>query len=114
MPYNVNGSDITVEHEPRVKDGVMWVPLRALTQAMGGSVDFDPTTHSPIVYMGSNIITVTSGNADVDVNGQKVTLAAPPFIYEGDTFVPVRLFENLPGVQLTADPASLQVTLNQT
>lgn len=114
MPYTVNGNAVAVTHEPRLKDGVLWVPFRALAQALGASVDFEPNTHSPIMYLGSDIVTVTSGKEEADINGQKIPLPAAPFIYQGETFVPVRFFERLPGVSLSADPAALQVDLTYT
>lgn len=113
MPYTVNGEAVTVEHEPRLANGSMWVPLRPLAQALGAKVDYEPTTHAPIVYLGSDIITVQSGKTEVDINGSKATLASAPFIYEGDTFVPVRFFEHLPNVQVNANPNTLQVDLMQ-
>ena len=114
MPYTVNGQSVNVRHEPRVVSGTMWVPLRELATAMGANVDFEPSSHAPIVYLGSDIVTLQSGKAEADLNGETIPLSAAPFIYEGETFVPVRLFEKLPGVSLQADPSSLQVDITQT
>lgn len=113
MPYTVNGEAVNIEHEPRVKDGVMWVPFRPLATALGAQVDFEPSTRAPLMFLGSDVVTLVAGSSEVDINGEKQQLSAAPFIYEGETFVPARLFEMLPNVQLNADPNTLQVDIMQ-
>lgn len=114
MPYTVNGEAVQIEHEPRLKDGTMWVPFRPLATALGAQVDFEPTTRAPLMFLGSDVVTLISGSNEVDINGEKKQLSAAPFIYEGETFVPVRVFEMLPNVQMNADANTLQVDIMQT
>lgn len=101
MPYTLNGQSASIA-EPNLKDGTMWVPLRAVGQALGGSIDWDPDNRVAIVYLGDNIATLKIGDATADVNGKKSQLQEAPYLEEGDTWVPVRFF-NLIGQQVTVN-----------
>lgn len=103
MPYILNGEMVSLNSEPRLKDGTMFVPLRAVTQALGGSADYEPSTHSAILYMNDQIITFSVGSTSVSINGTSQSLQAAPFVEEGETWVPVRFFEGVLGYKLNAD-----------
>lgn len=38
----VNGSDLTLKAAPTIKNGVMYVPVQAFVESLGGSVSYDP------------------------------------------------------------------------
>jgi hypothetical protein len=111
MPYILNGETADIG-EPRLQDGTMFVPLRKLAQALGGSADYEPSTHSAILYLNDQIVTFTNGQNNVSLNGSEVTLQAAPFAEEGETWVPVRFFESVMGYKLSADPTNSIVELS--
>ena len=110
MPYMLDGEMLEIATEPRVGSGTMYVPLRAVATAIGGTVDWEPTTETAILYMNDKIITLKSNDTTVDVNGEKSELQTHPWIDSGEMMVPVRLFETL-GYGLDADPQNLIVSL---
>jgi hypothetical protein len=101
MPYNFEGNPITVEHEPKLNDGTLWVPLRSLASAMGGSADWDPDNKVAIVYFSDKIVTLKIGDPNVDINGTPLRLQEAPYVEDGDTWVPVRFFSD--GLRFSID-----------
>lgn len=95
MPYMINGEMANISPEPQLKDGTLWVPLRAVSQALGANVDWEPNTGVAILYAGDQIVTMQMDQNMVDVNGQKSQLQAAPFVSNGESWVPVRFFESL-------------------
>ncbi len=109
MPYILNGQPAAVA-EPNLKDGTMWVPLRALSEALGGNADWDPDNRVAIVYLGANIATLKIGDATADVNGEKSQLQEAPYLEDGETWVPVRFF-NLVGQQISVNVQEKQIDM---
>ena len=112
MPYMLNGDLLEVATEPRVGSGTMYVPLRSLATAMGGKVDWEPSTETAILYMNDKIATLKSNDTTVDVDGEKTELQAHPWIDAGEMMVPVRFFENPLGYKLDADATNLIVSFS--
>ena len=113
MPYMLNGEMLSVATEPKVMDGTMFVPLRKLAVALGGSADYEPTNGVAIMYLGEDIVTFTRDSNMVDVNGTQSQLQTAPVVEDGETWVPVRFFEGALGYYLTADPQNGIVDLNK-
>ncbi len=103
MPYTINGGELNVEHEPQLKDGTLWVPLRAVSEALGARLDWDPDNMVAILYHGPYIVTVKVGDTTVDVDGEKMELQAAPYVDGGDSWVPARFFEKPLGYNVEAD-----------
>lgn len=106
MPYMVNGELLELASEPRLQDGTLWVPLRKLGSALGGNADWISPNRVAVLYLNDRIVTLTIGDKTADIDGEKLELQAAPFVEEGETWVPVRLFERGLGYGLSADPAS--------
>ncbi len=112
MPYILNGQMAEISSEPRVQDGAMFVPLRKVAQALGASVDFEPSTGTAILYIAGQIATFSNGQKSVNLNGSDVALNGAPFVEEGETWVPVRFFESALGFTMNADPQNGIVDLS--
>lgn len=111
MPYTLNGNALNIAEEPNHKDGTLWVPLRAMSEALGAKVDWDQSSHVAIVYNGPYIYTVKIGDANVDVDGQTLELQDAPFVDAGDAWVPVRFFERPMGYKINANWQTKQVDI---
>jgi hypothetical protein len=103
MPYTFEDVPLEVSAEPQIHDGITWVPLRSLAQALGANVDWDPDNRIAILYLGERIATFTIGNATASVDGQSVTLRAAPYLDNGDTWIPARFFQQALGFGLQVD-----------
>ncbi|MDF2441116.1 MAG: hypothetical protein JWN98_2100 [Abditibacteriota bacterium] len=111
MPYTVDGLPVDPGQEPQNREGTLWVPLRGLSEMVGARVDWDPDSRVAIVYHNDNMITVKPNDATVDINGEQMELQAAPFLWEGDTLVPVRLFQQALGFNINVNLGTNQVDL---
>jgi len=111
MPYSIDGTPVEGAHEPRLKDGTLWVPLRQVSQALGASVDWDPDNQVAVVYLGSNMATLKIGDTTVDWNGERSELQEAPYVEDGEAWVPVRFFAQPLGYGLNVNLENSQVDL---
>lgn len=109
--YPLNGSASSpVEHDPlldpftlpvtgALSDNVVAsVPVRALTEALGGACDWDPATGLvTCTYRGISIL-FRPGEGEALVNGQPVTMSAPSQVQDGLTVACASLFDNAWGI----------------
>jgi hypothetical protein len=78
---------------------------------LGGTVQWDPSTRTATVLLGSRTVALTIGSKTALVNGAPITLDVAPEIKNGRTFLPLRaLAENL-GLDLAWEPISQTISL---
>jgi hypothetical protein len=89
------------------------LPLRAISEAFGGTVNWDDTTKTVTILSGQRIISMTIGSRTMYINGTPVAMNTAPEITSGRTFVPVRDLSNSLGISdINWTEASGTVTLN--
>ncbi len=76
--------------KPVIKDGRTLVPLRAIFEAMGASVDWNNDTRTVMAERGGVSISLAIGSDQLYVNGEAKTIDVPAEIINGSTMVPVR------------------------
>ena len=112
MPYMINGDLAEIGSEPRLQDGTLWVPFRKLGEALGGKADWIAPNQVVVLYLGERVATLTIGDQTADVDNERFELQAAPFVENGETWVPVRFFEQGLGYKLVADPQNGIVDLS--
>jgi hypothetical protein len=111
MDMEVNGLTRKLDAAPFIKDGRTLLPIRALIEALGGSVNWNGTTKTATVTLGSRTVALTIGSTTALVNGTPITLDVAPEIRNGRTFLPLRaVAENL-GLDLAWEPISRTISL---
>jgi len=106
----VNGMTRTLDAAPFIKDGRTLLPIRALIETLGGTVQWNAQTKTVTVALGSRTVALTVGSTKAVVNGSPVTLDVAPMIVKGRTFLPLRaVAENL-GLDLAWDAASQTIS----
>ena len=114
MPYSVNGQQVAVPDEPQNKDGILWVPLRPLCEALGASVEWSADTGAVNIQYGKRPIQLKPGDIEVVVAREPQELQAAPYVEGGETWVPVRFFNLQMGCALNVDLGSNTVEINST
>lgn len=72
------------------------VPIRAIVEAMGGSVGWDSNTQQITLTANGNTVKMWVGKKAITVNGENREMDVAPIIQNGRTYVPVRFAaENL-------------------
>lgn len=113
MPYIVDGQPVTIADEPKNQDGTLWVPLRALSEAVGATVDWDQDLQQIMVHhpRAGNIQLNIGTEEIVNNNETGHSLQAAPYVEGGDTWVPVRFFNIQLGYALNVNLAENLVEL---
>lgn len=93
MPVGVYLDDLPIAFpiSPFLKDGTTMVPLRALSEALGFTVQWHESG-TIVCQKGDTSIELTIGSTLVTVNNREVALAQPPQLVDGHTVVPLRFF----------------------
>ena len=107
----VNGNAVQIDAPAEIKNGRTFLPLRAISEALGATVDWIAETQGITVTLGDNSIGLQIGNTSAVVNGTVMTLDAAPYIKNSRTMVPFRVIAESLGATVEWDPVSRVVTI---
>jgi len=109
-----DGKRIAFDQLPVIENGRTLVPLRAIFEKIGATVEWDGETQTVIAKSTENgtIIRLTIDSTTAIVNGVQVGLDVPAKIINGRTLVPVRFVSDCfgVGVDWNADIQSVILT----
>jgi hypothetical protein len=107
----VNGKAVQIDAPAEIMNGRTFLPLRAISEALGATVDWIAETQGITVTLGENTIGLQVGNTSAVVNGTVMTLDAAPYIKNNRTMVPFRVIAEGLGATVEWDPALRIVTV---
>lgn len=114
----VNGAGQALDAAPMIKDGRTLVPIRAIVEAMGGTVSFDATDGKGRVdiAVGKHTLSLWIGKPGARIDGRIVQIdtsnpSVVPLIQTGRTYLPFRFVGESLGCAVGWDPAARAVTL---
>ncbi len=120
----VDGEELYMDVPPIITQGRTMVPLRAISEAVGCTVEwydadkrivvYTPAGGDPLLVMHVNdrVVTVNHHNGETGVvTGGNVTIDAPPIIVNGRTLVPLRFIAETIGFEVEWNEASRTVYL---
>jgi photosystem II stability/assembly factor-like uncharacterized protein len=120
----VSGSDgtsdtVTLDAAPVLGAGNRTlVPVRAVAEAMGGTVGWDPVTRTASVTVGSNTLELTLGKNTALFNGTATPIDTDPkvvpVIINGRTMLPLRFVVESLGADVSYDQATKTITITYT
>lgn len=108
----VNGKDITSLMGPIVESGRTLVPIRFVSEELGGEVEWNDKDRTVTIQMGNKVVSLKIGSHLVSYeDGDKnySIIDVPPKIIESRTFVPVRFVANALGVGVQWDESTRTV-----
>ncbi|RJQ31962.1 MAG: copper amine oxidase N-terminal domain-containing protein [Peptococcaceae bacterium] len=85
-----DGLKIVFDVPPVIKEGRTLVPVRALTEALGATVDWNAETRVVTIIKGDITVVLTIDDEIAVVNGREVPLDVPAGIENSRTVVPLR------------------------
>jgi len=106
-----NGTKLTFEQEPVVVDGTTMVPMRAIFETLGATIDWNAETQTVVARKGDSEIRITIGSTTAYVNGSSVTVTPGAMIVGGKTMVPLRFVSESLDVTVEWDGAARTITL---
>lgn len=99
---------------PVVVNGRTFVPIRAIVEAMGGTMGWSGTENKVSIGCGGTNIELWIGKSNARVNGQERTLDAVPFVSSTDrTMLPLRFVTENLGFQVQWDGATQNITITE-
>jgi hypothetical protein len=93
------------------------VPIRFVSEFLGGTVDWNATTRTVTIKFGKNInneileIELNIGNTAVYVNGKEVKTDVAPLIKDSRTFVPLRFIAETMGFNVEWNSANRSIAI---
>jgi LysM repeat protein len=103
VTIQVDGVKLNLAPAAQIVNGRSMGPVRAITEALGATVQWDGTTQKVTITRGGAIIEMTIGSTTAIVNGFPRTLDVAPFLQESRTQAPVRFIAEHLGAVVSWD-----------
>lgn len=112
----LNGNTLQFDQPPVISKGRTLVPMRAILEALGASVEWDSETKSVTSAKDNTVVLLTVGSTTMTYSkaGESivnVTLDAPPEIINGRTMIPARAIAEAFDCDVKWDSATRTVTI---
>lgn len=108
----VENKQIEMPVSPIIEDGRTLVPVRAIFESMGATVDWDGKTKTVTGKTEDKMIKLVIGDKTALVNNKKVELDVPAKIVNGSTLVPARFVAESLGAEVDWDNNTKSVLVN--
>jgi len=117
--FTVNGETRYLDSPPIIKNGRTLVPIRAIVEALGGTVQWNPNENGVDIILGSNHLILQVGNPNAYVNGVQKFIDASnikvyPEIINGRTMLPLRFVAENLGCDVKWDGTTKTITITYT
>jgi len=107
----LDNQQLTFEVQPVIEDGRTLVPLRAIFEAMGATVNWDSNTQTATAQKGTTSVILPIGSLNPTINGQVQQLDVPGKIVNGRTLAPLRFVGEAFGGSVGWNPTTQVVTI---
>ncbi|MFE4711112.1 stalk domain-containing protein [Paenibacillus sp. NPDC056722] len=107
----VNGVQYLANQPMAVKNGVSYVSIRAMVERVGVKFIFDNKTKETVVTKGTDVMRFKTDSNVYTVNGKKVTMKGPAYLFNGTFMIPLTSITAALGIPYTVDNVQKSVTL---
>jgi len=115
ITMTVNGNYIKTDAEPFLFDGLTYVPIRFVSEALGvDSVAWDETSRTVVIYDSGVEILLTVGKNVAKVNGKNVKISGSIKLTKSRTYVPVRFVAETLGANVSWNSGTYTVDIKKT
>ena len=113
ISVTINGVPVVFDQPPVIENGRTLVPLRAIFEALGATVNWEPDTQTVTSYKDGITLRLTIGSNILYVNQRKIELDVPARIYGSRTMVPARAVAEGFGCKVDWDDISRTVIIKK-
>lgn len=107
----INATEVQFDVPPVIVEGRTLVPLRAIFEALGASVEWNNETRSVLSERAGSAVSLTVGSNVMTVNGTQKILDVPAQIIQDRTLVPVRAISEAFECEVEWDNATRSVQI---
>ncbi len=109
-----NGEKVDFDIPPQIINDRTMVPIRAIFEAMGATVEWDDTTKTAISTKDGTTVKMALNSTVEYINGTAYNMDVPPVIIEGRTLTPARYVAEAFGYHVTWDESTKSVLIGKT
>ena len=110
----VEGQQILFDASPFLQDGRVFVPLRALSEALGADVQYDPLEDVTTIVKGDVRLVLNFRSGEVTRNGQPFPMKPGPRFVDDRAMVPLRFLGEALNEQVHYEETTQTITLTPT
>lgn len=107
----LDGSSVKLPEPITLKNNVVMVPIRVVSETLGYKVDWDKNARLVVIYGDNKRIELKIDSKKATMNGKEVVLDQPAFISGGSTLVPLRFVGESLGLTVDWDNTAKAVYL---
>jgi len=107
----VNGKAVQLDVAPILKGDYTYLPVRFITEQLGAQVKYNNSAKRVTVLSGSNMLEMKLNEKQYILNGARNESEVAPFVSQGRTLIPVRLFSEKLGFKVTYNHAEQSITI---
>ncbi len=111
VKVNLDGKTIAFDQLPLIKNGRTLVPMRAIFEALGATVEWHNETQSITAKKGNTTIQMQIGKNSIVKDGKSIAIDVAPNIVGGRTLVPVRAISDCFNIGVDWDNYTQTVSL---
>ncbi|MBT9173013.1 MAG: Tungstate-binding protein TupA [Syntrophomonadaceae bacterium] len=111
LRVTLDGRPVTMDVKPIRENNTVLLPLRAVLSELGAEAAWDAGNRRVNIRRGRTDLTLTIGSTAVLKNGAQMSVAVPPRIVNGRTFVPLRFVIDAVGAQAVWRERDLTVAI---
>lgn len=108
----INNEYLISDAEPIIQSGRTLVPLRAISEKMGATVDWDSRKSMITITKQNFVLTFNVGSRKYVKNGVPTNTDVAPRIINGRTFVPLRVISESLGASVNWNSASRTIKID--
>ena len=113
LSVTMNGAAITFDAQPFIEQGITLVPMRAIMDTLGATVEWDAATKTVTATKDDKTVVLTINSKQAIVNGQAVELDVAAKIVGNRTFVPVKFIGEQFGLNVEWNGTDKVVSLSE-
>lgn len=108
----VDGEKLELDVPPQLVENRTLVPLRAIFEKLGATVEWDQATQTATATKGTDVVQITIDSTTAYIKGQAQTLDVPAMVMDNRTLVPVRFVSEAlqADVQWVQETQTVQIT----
>lgn len=107
----LDGQQMSFTTTPVIDNGTTLVPLRAIFEAMGATVNWDQSTQTATAIKNNTTVVLKIGSTTPTINGKVQNLQVPAKIINGSTLAPLRFVGEAFGGSVAWNQASQAITI---